>query len=238
VTERASFVKRAPDIAEEILLKASELPSSLRSFSKSLLTKEASLDKEKLELPKRISLSELQKLASENRVDLPNIGAVDSSEYGTVSSQLVKIAKRHEEETSRDILASAAALVASRETKEAARVTATPRSLGPRPQAPGFWSRQFGRLFPGGEHGARLREYQLRRAAYEGQLERRIPRPADPLVEAEKVKAERAAQTGRTVEKAIAVMPLTALGVGTPLAAAALLRGGEKAKKEEVKIYK
>jgi hypothetical protein len=101
----ASFVKRAPEIAEEILLKAasSRLPDALKSFSKTLLNKEASDDREKLSLPSRMSLAELQKLAHDNKTDLPIVSVASADDWSDVAASLVKIASRHKDEASKEI---------------------------------------------------------------------------------------------------------------------------------------
>lgn len=107
-----SFVKSAPELAEEILAKTAMLPKDLKSFPRELLEKEASTDTEKLELPKRMSVADLQKLASEKKIDLPNPGPVKADDYASVAGDLQKIAKAHEDETARDVFSTAAAIVA------------------------------------------------------------------------------------------------------------------------------
>lgn len=101
----ASFVKRAPEIAEEILLKAAEsrLPSGLKAFSKSLLNKEASDDREKLSLPTRMSLAELQKLAHENKTDLPTVEITSVDDWSDTAASLVKIATSHKKASEKKI---------------------------------------------------------------------------------------------------------------------------------------
>lgn len=109
-----SFVKSAPEIAEEILLKTAGLPDSLRSFPRTLFEKEAVDTREKLQLPTRMTLSDLQKLAHETKTDLPRIAGVQSDEYTDVASQLRKIAAHAEEEEAREIFETGAALAASK----------------------------------------------------------------------------------------------------------------------------
>jgi uncharacterized membrane protein len=88
------------------------LPKDLKSFPRELLEKEASVSTEKLELPKRLSVADLQKIASEKKVDLPTPGAVNADDYASIAGDLQKIAKAHEQETAQDVLATAAAIVA------------------------------------------------------------------------------------------------------------------------------
>ncbi len=119
-----SFVKRAPEIAEGILAKVAALPvlpEGLRSFSKDLMSKEASSEEEKLQSPKRMTLAELQKLASGNKVDLPKVASVSTDSSSEIVASLRKIADRHEQENAEDVFAAAAAIVAH--SKEAAQIT-------------------------------------------------------------------------------------------------------------------
>lgn len=114
-----SFVKRAPEIAEEILLKASDsrLPGDLKAFSKSLLNKEASDDREKLVAPARMSLADLQKVAHENKTVLPSVTVSSVDDWADTVASLTKVAADHDAANAREIFENAAALVA---TKEAA----------------------------------------------------------------------------------------------------------------------
>lgn len=114
-----SFVKRAPEIAEEILLKASDsrLPGDLKAFSKSLLNKEASDDREKLVAPARMSLADLQKVAHENKTVLPTVTVSSVDDWADTVASLTKVAADHDAANAREIFENAAALVA---TKEAA----------------------------------------------------------------------------------------------------------------------
>jgi hypothetical protein len=100
-----SFVKRAPEIAEEILLKAASgyLPDVLKPYAKNLLTKEASDDREKLVAPGRMSLAELQKLAHSNGTDLPAVSVTNVDGWSETAASLVKIAGRHRDEASSEI---------------------------------------------------------------------------------------------------------------------------------------
>ena len=128
--EAEPFVKRAPEIAEEILLKAadSHLPKDLRSFAKELFEKQASVDEEKLELPKRISLDDLKKMAQAKGVDLPKVD-VNTNAAPEVATDLRKIAERAEKDEINDVLSTAAAIflegrekVADRASKLAAKL--------------------------------------------------------------------------------------------------------------------
>jgi len=241
-----SFVRRAPDIAEEILAKTASLPESLKNFTRALLTKEASDEKDRLELPKRMSLSELSKLAHTNKVDLPKVPDVQTDDYSKVASELLAIAKRGEEAEAREIFETATSIVASGHEKVARGGSATLGGglrLAPKPH--GFLSR----IIPGaGGYKARA-EHEMFLAKKHEALGKIPGTPEHTSIEGERAVAAKAraeaAEAARgperrseLAEKAIAVAPMVAAGVGTPLAAAALLRGGNGRKKEEVKIYK
>jgi hypothetical protein len=233
-------VQRAPAIAEEILAKTASLPESLRSFTKDLLTKESSKDEgDRLELPKRMTLGELSKIAHENKVDLPKIQGVKSDDYTKISSELVTIAKREEQREANEVFESAAAIVAANHEKQAAKGRAAAKLLGggtfgvAKPKLHGI----LGRLPIAPGYTQRRAEHELATAVQArdvAKVQATTPHPADPLAEIEKHKTEKRHEFA---EKALAVSPMIAAGIGTPLAAAALLRdkGG---KKEEVKIYK
>jgi hypothetical protein len=237
-------VQRAPAIAEEILAKTASLPESLRSFTKSLLTKESSKDEgDRLELPKRMTLGELSKIAHENKVDLPKIQGVKSDDYAKVASELIAIAKREEQKEANDVFESAAAIVAANHEKQAARGAAAAKMLGgagrgplsvAKPQLHGLLDRMA--LFPG--YTQRRAEHELGKAVQArdvAKIQATTPHPADPLAEIEKHKTEKRHEFA---EKALGVAPMMGLAVGTPLAAAALLAKDRGGKKEEVKIYK
>lgn len=113
------FVKRAPDIAEEILQKTASLPEDLRSFTRTLLTKTASTQEEKLEAPKRTTWAELAKIAQENKVVLPEVKPVASEAGPEIAENLKKVAQHHRDETSNDILATAAAIFLEGKKKDA-----------------------------------------------------------------------------------------------------------------------
>jgi hypothetical protein len=241
-----SFVQRAPAIAEEILAKTASLPESLRSFTKNLLTKESSKDEgDRLELPKRMTLGELSKIAHENKVDLPKIHGVKSDDYAKIASELVAIAKREEQREANEVFESAAAIVAANHEKQAAQGAAAKMIGG----AAGVVARPhglFARMRPGaGGHLAKA-EHEMFKAKHQAALAKVPGTPehstarAGAAVEETARAPERAAERrSELAEKAIAITPMVAAGVGAPLAAAALLASkGRGEKKEEVKIYK
>ncbi len=227
-----SFAKNAPEVAEEILSKVASLPKELSDFSRALLTKEASGEKEKLALPARLSLADLQKMASGNKTDLPKVDGVSSDDWKKIASDLSSIAKRGEEEEARDVLAGAAALVAHRKEAVVARITQAPIAS---PTAGTRIKAFFGHT-PSKQH---VELDSLRHQVEVGKLRKKLPK--DPLVQAEEVKADAAKSISekrhRLAEHTIATAPAIGLAAGTPLAAAALMKG-DKEKKEEVKIYK
>jgi hypothetical protein len=240
-----SFVKRAPEIAEEILLKAASgyLPDVLRPYAKALLSKEASDDREKLVAPERMALSELQKIAHSNKVSLPVITSVNSDDWSSIAGDLVKVASRHEAENGREIFENAAAMVALKKEAGvvrgagggavAARVAGHARPLG-------FW----GKMFAG---KARRYEGEIADAAQHAQLSTmpgtRQHAAAQDLASqaasraADSSAAADAVRRGQDIkEKAVSHAPLMAAAIGIPAAAIAMRR--EPAKREDVRIYK
>jgi len=248
----ASFVKRAPEIAEELLLKAGGFtPDALKKFSKDLLSKEASGQGESLEIPKRMTLADLQKSAAP-KAELPKVSGVKVEDWQKIASDLSKLAERSEEENARDIFETAAALVMKKQAASASvSLTAgrTPRPMAPKPkmfsstgdvplaQPQGALKRMF-------SEPAR-REHEMYRAQHGAQMAKIPGTREHAQVEGTKALKEEArshseAQKGRhdLASHAIATAPMAAMAVGTPLAAAALLKSKDDKKKEEVKIYK
>lgn len=230
-----SFVKKAPEIAEEILRKAASLPGPLSAFSRDLLTKEASDEREKLALPKRMTLDDLRKVAASKGADLPKVASAPTSEFSKVAAELRAVVERGEKEIAEDILATAAALVMQ---KQAAV------SIGMGRGTPGVLTRVKAFL------GSKPAKYDVAEweAVRRGQVAKAMEKdPTSPVAQLKherqrdiaEAKAQEAASRHRsqTAEKMIAATPAIGLGVGTPLAAAALLKS-DKGKKEEVKIYK
>jgi hypothetical protein len=240
---QASFVKRAPEIAEGILAKMAALPilpDGLRSFSKDLLTKEASTEEEKLQAPKRMSLAELQKLASGNKVDLPKVAAVSTDSSSEIADALKKIAARHEEENAEDVFASAAAIVAHQ--KEAisptavGELSAAVKKLSPTKKEKSFFGLPVKHISPGTlAHGKTKAQKRLLSEAtpgdiLHGEAHKKTRDIARATAEGEAGKELQ--QTIRGVGKG-----LPALGIGTAAAvtAPAVLA---PAKREKIQVVK
>jgi hypothetical protein len=235
-------VKRAPEIAEEILLKVSDsrLPSDLKAFSKALLSKEASDDREKLVAPARMSLAELQKIAHSNGTSLPVVAVTNVDDWADTAASLTKIASRHETENAREIFENATALVATKTS--AARMNV---GRGGRGAVQAVHAAQpqgvFKRLFGGEAVHAEHNEWRANRDAHMAT----IPgtKQHSNALQAQAAKSESAAKSQldernqNLKEKAVThTAPLMAAAVGLPMAAMAMRR--EPAKKEDVRIYK
>jgi hypothetical protein len=234
-----SFIKRAPELAEEILLKAaSPLPESLRSFSRDLLEKKAVDERERLQLPVRMTLADLQKIAHGKQVDLPKIASVSSEEFGDVAESLRKIAARGERELAEDVFMTAAAMVESRQEKAAMPI---PRArILPSPAEPTLGER-FRGLFVSrtSPTGQKIRKFRAHGEAEIAKVEASTPgtdayRGVTERTHAAGMRAEEAAagkRTSKTIGEAVKGIPATAgaLGVGAVAAAAA-------GKKDEKKI--
>lgn len=299
-------MKRAPEIAEEILAKVAGLPKSLQSFPRELLEKQAADRREKLELPKPMTLADLQKTASDNQVDLPKIASVKPEEFSSIAADLVKIAERQSDD-SEDVMLTAIAIVAQRhlEKEAAAKVPKAPKAAvlkpsitahatpapvapaaqpwhapaaaaGPMPAArpapaapgvpapvpkrqasmrpppshaaaaasgndtPGLMTRLKAKVMGStSPAGYEVQKYHLRQQAELGQLQKKVPNPAQEAMQAEHAEAAAKRQhSSERSDKFLAAAPTMMLAAGTPLAAAAALRPREREKKEEVKIYK
>ena len=219
-----SFVKSAPELAEEILAKTAMLPKDLKSFPRELLEKEASTDTEKLELPKRLSIEDLKKIASEKKVDLPTPDPVNADDYASIAGDLQKIAKAHEQETAQDVLATAAAIVAHKKEGGA--------------KWEGF-KRTVSGMWPGSA------EYHVRMGAREqaqaARVKHRAKIPGTPEYKAKleetalkETKAERAAKlrgeaAGRETAREFAqAIPGAAIGTGLAVSAPAVLKKDPK----------
>lgn len=245
----APFVKRAPEIAEEILAKVASLPAGLQTFSQDLLTKTAAPAEEKLVYPGRLSLEDLRKAAAGRGVDLPKVAAVPTADAEKVAGDLRALAKRAAAAAAEDIALTAAAIVAEGQEKAAMRVQPRPRTRVPRPAPVGRATsvlaaqphNPFKRLFSEKSR----REHELWRAKANEQMGKVEGTPQHTQRMGEKALADEArhredASKRRTdfAEKAISAAPAMGLAVGVPLAAAAALKPGPREKREEVKIYK
>lgn len=231
----ASFVRRAPDIAEEILAKtAGVLPGALKSFTRDLLTKEASAKEEALRLPARVTLEDLRKVASGNGTSLPKVAQARSEEAPSIVEGLRKIAERHEQEEADDVLASAVAIL---EKKAVVAVMSPMLGRAPKPKLfGGFYS-------PGAsaEHKLWKAKHRAEMAEIPGTTEWSHVEGVKGLAEAEKAKAEairRGSETkAQLVQQMPMALPLTGAAIGTPLAVAAMSKDKRK-DGETVKIYK
>lgn len=209
-----SFVKSAPELAEEILAKTAMLPKDLKSFPRELLEKEASTDTEKLELPKRLSIADLQKIASEKKIDLPNPGPVKADDYASVAGDLQKIAKAHEDETAKDVFSTAAAIVAHQ--KESGIGSALSGMI---PGTAAYHTRMFARETAQAARAAP-------RAKIHGTPEFRAKIEEQGL---KKTKAEATAQRyseaegKKTIREGIGVLPSVAVGTGLAVAGPSVL---------------
>lgn len=243
-----SFVRRAPEIAEEILAKTAKLPESLKPFTRNLFEKEASQDTDRLRLPARMTLADLQKLASGNKVDLPKVASVKAEEYGSVADGLRKIASRAAEETKADVLAAAVTILEKDAARAAARAAVRPPRAPRPPAAPpaavgsGVQPKQHflgGMLWP--SHRAEHVRWKQLFKAEEAKIPETAAYKAREAREAfglkEKAETEALKQSPELKRQLIGTLPMAGLAVGVPLAAAAALRGG-KNKEESVKIYK
>lgn len=209
-----SFVKSAPELAEEILAKTAMLPKDLKSFPRELLEKEASTETEKLELPKRLTIADLQKIASEKKIDLPNPGPVKADDYASVAGELKKIAKAHEEETAKDVFINAAAIVVHQ--KESGLGGALSSMI---PGTAAYHTRMFARETAQAARAAP-------RAKIHGTPEFRAKIEEKGL---KKTKAEATAQRyseaegKKTIREGIGVLPSVAVGTGLAIAGPAAL---------------
>lgn len=251
----SSFVQSAPEIAEEILLKISGLPKGLKSFPKDLLSKEASDQTEKLELPRRMSLAELQKIAHKNEVDLPKIGSVSSDSWSDICGDLRKIAEVNEEAQAREVFETGAAMAAQTKiamppagavVQAAGRVARAPRprvsaprgavGTGPTPQPRHPLARIFSEPATR-EHAAWRAHQEAGMAKIPGTAQHASASEASRQSAATKNEGEASRGRHELASHAIATAPMLGLAAGTPLAAAAILKSKDKSK-EEVKIYK
>jgi Cu/Ag efflux protein CusF len=259
-----SFVKRAPEIAEEILLKAASgyLPDVLRTYAKNLLSKEASDDREKLVAPERMALSELQKIAHSNKVTLPLIASVNSDDWSSIAGDLVKMASRHEAENGREIFENAAAMVAMRKEaggvargarRAAGAAAGAGRAAGAAAaHAPAVHVPQPQGKFKQWWHG-KDSPVDFEHRAWEGGQRASLSRISGTTenVAANEAARQSAASAAESSAKADAQKrhfdlkdkavsshhgPLMAAAVGVPVAAMAMRR--DPAKREDVRIYK
>lgn len=244
------FVRNASEIAWEILQKAALLPDGVKAFKARMNEKRAAAKPDPLSLPAQTDLEDLQKLAHENKTDLPVAGPVSSDDYTKIAASLRTLVQNREREDGLDILADAAAIAAQKVAARGGIPTATIRPKAPRMGGGGAaWQkdlapmtagqRLMGHLNPLGENAAKLRQRkavinrEVAKAKSEtpGTEEHAISRGAEGLAEHSKAKSEFA-------EKALATVPAVALPLGIGVGGAALLSRGGKEKKEEVKIYK
>lgn len=232
----ASFVRRAPEIAEEILAKTANLPKDLQTFTRGLFEKEAAQVGDPLKMPARMTIADLQKVASANKVDLPKVGAAPSDEYGSVAEGLRKMAEHHANETRDDILAAAVAIMEKTGAGWAQTIAAPFRAAG---RAAAGAGKGIASIIPGTK-GYRARV--IEKAKWEKQLAGiRAETPSRPewtaAQEAAKTHAEGVAkQKARTetLKTVSGVAPAVALGVGVPTGAMALRPEGKK----EIKAFR
>lgn len=225
-----SFVKNAPEIAEEILLKAASLPEGLRSFSRSLLEKQAVDTREKLQLPTRMTLADLQKMAHSNEVDLPKVASVKSDDFADIASQLRKVAERRDEDLAHEIFETAVALVASKQTKEAAvprlNLTAPPTLL----------QRVRAGIMPHSPIGQEVREFHARGEQRISGVEAKTPGSKAYAAETEREHAKKWREQQADKEKSHAtttrgaIKALPAIATGS---AAAVIGAGKLTEKDK-----
>ena len=228
----ASFVRRAPEIAEEILAKMAILPKDLKSFTRNLLEKEASAQADSLKMPARMTIADLRKIAAGNKVDLPKVASVKAEEYGSVADGLRKMAERHAGETRDDVLALAVTILEK---------SAGAAAGGSVVRGGGFWkgvkswvvpgSREFkARQLSGARHKRLLAEQEAHTPGTEASAEREWAAKTKREGEA----AERASERWTGTAKSVA--PSVALGIGVPMGASALT--GTRGREKKVEIYK
>lgn len=224
-----SFVKNAPEIAEEILLKAAELPEGLRSFSRSLLEKQAVDTREKLQLPPRMTLADLQKMAHSNEVDLPKVACGKSDDFADVAGQLRKVAERRDEELSQEIFQDAAALVAAKHEK-AAKITlpADSASFAQRMHAKFISNKSPLSLAVQTQEAEGQAALSLARAKIHGSHEHTAARDVAKSEAHSKNEAAAAKSHAKLVTHGIGAIPAVATGVGAAVAGAAALKPGDK----------
>lgn len=229
----ASFVRRAPEIAEEILAKTANLPKDLQTFTRGLFEKEAAQVGDPLKMPARMTIADLQKVASANKVDLPKVGAAPSDEYGSVAEGLRKMAEHHANETRDDILAAAVAIM-EKSAQGGAAAVAGPAARGGGAGhflkswlAPG--SRPFkARQLAGARHKRLLAEQEARTPGTVASAEREW---SSHLAKQREQAAESTRQWTGTVKS---VATPVAVGVGVPAGAMAMKPEGKK----EVKAFR
>lgn len=240
-----SFVRRAPEIAEEILAKTANLPKDLKSFTRNLFEKEASVETDSLKMPARMTVADLRKIAAGNKVDLPKIASVKAEEYGSVADELKKIAARHAEETRDDVLAAAVTILEKDAAKggiprraPAPRAPAAPVGSGIAPKPHGF----FKRLFGGEQTQAEYRRFKALEAAEEAKIPGTAAHAAQQSAESlglkPKAEAEAIKQGPELRRQLISALPMTGLALGVPVAAGVAMSGRKDRDGESVKIYK
>lgn len=211
--EAEPFVRRAPEIAEEILAKTASLPKDLRAFTKALFEKTASVKEEKLQLPQRLTLDDLRKIASTKQVDLPDVGNTPVDSSSSVVGDLRKLAHRYEVEESNDALATAAAIFLEKSAAAA-------RAAG---GLKGWFKARFVSGSP--ERAKRLTAIKKEKGIKGetiGTKEYGVAEEAKAMQAAAAGTAKKQEMRGRAWEKTLGAAPYVAGAIGIPAAAVAL----------------
>lgn len=229
----ASFVRRAPEIAEEILAKTANLPKDLKSFARNLFEKEASTQTDSLKMPARMTISDLRKIAAGNKVNLPKIASVKAEEYGGVADGLRKMAERHAKETRDDVLALALTIL----EKGAAGAGGTVV-----PRVPGLMSRTWSKAMEFVPHTPERLSRIKRIEVAKGEITaERARRPLTKEYEQKRIK-ERISEEVAEKTQASERLHATVRGMATPAALGASAIGGgialQPEKKTEVKAFR